>query len=186
MADSLPQQVRNGGSGLTTFYFNNQPIAFARGVQVQAPTPVAAPEAIQPMDAPNPIEILTPQAIGPVQLQVQVFERFQTKIWDQIIDILDSNPPAHDNQSNKLGDVTQYYDLRYVFNRLANITGDGITCQKRITNPSKIGGTSFYADVYHGVKITDIRDDENVDITTLSIVKNISMMATYSTRLYAV
>jgi hypothetical protein len=175
-----PEQFRQGGSGLTVFHWHNQPIGFAQAIQVQAPTPVAPPVAIQPMDAPEPLEIMTAQAIGPVTLQVQVFERFTTKVWDDMLRILDASNIEGDNRFNVPADGT-YHTLKDVFNRMANL-GRGVTCQKRVYAPDKIGANQWYADQYYNCKITDIRDDENVDITTMGVIKNFTIMATKSRR----
>lgn len=172
------EQFRVAGSGLTVFAWQNQPIGFAQSISEVAPQPVAAPEAIQPMDAPHPVEILVPQAIGPGTLQVQIFERYTTKVWDQMMRIIDQSNVPGDNRFNV---QDTYHDLRDVFNRMANL-GQGITAQKRVYAPDRIGQKQWHADIYYNCKITDVRDDEDINIGTMSVVKSLSMMFTHKHR----
>lgn len=172
-----PTNIRIGGSGLTVFQWNNQPIAYAQSVIVQDATPVAPPSVIQPLDQPRPLEIVTAQAIGAISLQVQLFERFNSKVWDQMMDVIDQ------------GNGREYNDLADVFNRMSEL-GRGVTASKVVykstnvnsSNPAGQSGVVAYTDVFHNVKITDVRDDENIDISTMEIIKSIGMMATHKTR----
>ena len=175
-----PALFRVGGSGFTVFHWQGQPIGFAQAVSMQSPQPVAAPVAIQPMDQQYPLQIITPAAIGPGTLVLQMYETYNSKIWDAIMAIVDKTNTTG-LQTNKL---PVYNDLVEVFIRLANI-GKGINCTKIIYPPNKVqGGTKsqFYADTYHNCTITDIRDDESIDIGAMEIVKNMTIQYTYSTR----
>ena len=178
-----PEQFRVAGSGLTVFSFGGQPIAFSQSISEVSPQPVAAPEAIQPMDAAYPMEILVPQAIGPGTLEVRLFERYTTKVWDQLMSNVDSaaSDGELDTGFNRKNPNQQYQDLKEVFNRMANIR-NGVSAQRRVYAPDRIGQKQWYADVYKGVRITDIRDDEDINIGTMSVVKSVTMMYTHKKR----
>lgn len=184
---------RVGGSGFTSFWWNAQVIGFAQMVSHQAPQPVAAPVAIQPLDQQYPMAIITPAAIGAGTLQVQLFEMYGTKVWDNIMRITDtttsaSNPGAsfgsqgtQTNESNE----PQYNDLSEVFLRLAALN-IGVTASKIVYPPNTgvRGGPAVkhYADQYHNIVITDIRDDEQIEIGTMEVLKNMTLMYTHMTR----
>lgn len=170
-----PEQFRVAGSGLTVFAWQNQPIAFAQSIGEVSPQPVAAPEAIQPMDAPTPMEILVPHAVGPGTLQVQLFERYTTKVWDDMMRVLDESNIAGDNRVDQ---KARYSSLLEIFNRMANL-GNGITAQKRVFAPDRVGQKQWFADMYFNCKITDVRDDEDINIGTMSVVKSMSIMYTH-------
>jgi len=175
-----PALFRVGGSGFTVFHWQGQPIGFAQAVSHQSPQPVAAPVAIQPMDQRYPLQIITPAAIGPGTLALQMYETYNSKVWDSIMRIIDQTNTTG-VQTNRL---PQYNDLAEVFIRLSNI-GKGINCTKIIYPPNKVQGgkkSQFYADTYHNCTITDIRDDEDIDIGRMEIIKNLTIQYTYSTR----
>jgi len=172
------RNFRVGGSGFTAFHWENRPIAFARNLVVQSAQPVAPPSAIQPLDAPYPLEIITPAAVGPISLQVQAFELYRNKVWDDIMRTTDS---AHAGGVNRL---STYKDLREVFVRLSNV-GRGVQVTKYVFPPNKIQNglrNQYYAETYSNVRIVDIRDDENIEIGTMEMIKSISMLATRSNR----
>src|ERR1035437_8818293 len=88
---ALPQNfVRRGGSGFTIFTFGGQPITFCQQVAHTSPRPVGqGASAIQPMDEPYPVEIITPAAAGMGQLVLNLFELFgsggaASKAWDRL------------------------------------------------------------------------------------------------------
>lgn len=62
----MAQKIRVAG-GYTVFHWSNNTdvggvIAYADRVQVQSVTPVVPAQAVQPMNALRPIEIVTPRA----------------------------------------------------------------------------------------------------------------------------
>lgn len=175
-----PALFRVGGSGFTVFHWQGKAIGFAQAVSHTSPQPVAAPVAIQPMDHQYPAAIITPAAIGAGTLQVQLYETYNSKVWDRIMEVVDQ---THKDgiQTNRL---PLYNDLAEVFIRLANI-GKGINCTKVIYPPNKVQGgrkSQFYADTYHNCCITDIRDDEQIDIGSMEIIKNMTIQYTHSSR----
>jgi len=174
-----PQNFRVGGSGFTAFWWLGQPIAFAQSVANQSPQPVAAPVAIQPLDQEYPMQILVPAAIGPGTLQVQLFELYGSKVWDTIMAITDSSI------ANQAGSLPRYNDLAEVFLRLSGL-GTPINASKIIYPPNTglRGGPKVrhFAELYHNIMITDIRDDETIQIGTMEVVKNMTIQYTRMTR----
>jgi hypothetical protein len=163
------RNFRVGGSGFTAFQWDNKVIAFARGVRVQSPRPVAQPVAIQPLDQRYPLDIITPAALGPGQLQIETFEKYGERVWDEMMGVIDRSG-------------AKYNDLVEIFIKMAELDRP-IHCMK-IINPPKIAGkaTQPYADIFLNCKITDIGDEETVEIGTMEIVKNITVTYTRKIR----
>src|SRR4051794_18074964 len=110
------RDFRVGGSGFTVFHWEGQPIGFAQAFSHQSPQPVAPPVAVQPMNSRYPLEIVTPAAQGAGVIQLQLFEMYNRKVWDTIMEIVDAKHPGGFNrQPNSV-----YNDLVEVFVRLAN------------------------------------------------------------------
>lgn len=174
-----PELFRVLGSGFTAFHWSGKLIGKAMQISHTSPQPVAAPEAIQPLDARYPRQIITPAAIGVGTLTLQRYETYNSKIWDDLMAALDASNPNGVN-TNKL---PIYNDLAEVFIRLANI-GKGISATKLIFPPNKVQKTKkqYYADTYHNCVITDIRDDEQVEIGGMSSVKTMVIQYTHTTR----
>lgn len=162
---------RVGGSAFTAFAWAGKMIALARGIAEQSPRPVAQPVAIQPMDQRYPMDIITPAALGPGTLTISEFEKYNARVWD---DLMDAAVP--------LNGGAKYTDLVSIFIAMS-ATPNPINAIK-IINPPKLAGTQVkpYGDLYLNCKITDIRDDENVEIGTMEIVKNITITYTRKIR----
>jgi len=189
--NTLPKLFRTGGSGFTAFTWMGHVIGFAETVGHTSPTPVAQPKAIQPLDQQYPMQIIVPAAVGPGTLQVQLFEMYNKKIWDQIMLITDTKDPGREGVPSK----GIYNDLSEIFLRLSALS-KGVVCAKLVYppntgvrgSPTSSGFSSLnqtnthYADVFHNCIITDIRDDETIRIETMEVVKNLTIQYTYSTR----
>lgn len=175
-----PGTFRVGGSGFTAFWWSGQVIGFSQQVSHQSPQPVAQPVAIQPMDQQYPMQIIVPAAVGPGTLQVQLFEMYNSKVWDRIMAITDAISGI-----GTAGAKRQYADLSEIFLRLSALNKP-INASKIIYPPNagQRGGPKVrhYAELYHNVMITDIRDDEQIQIGTMEVIKNMTMMYTYMTR----
>lgn len=178
---SGPQDFRVGGAGFTVFHFAGSPIAYAQALGYNSPQPVAAPVAIQPMDQPRPIQIVTTIAITGGQVQLQMYETFNAKVWDQIMQIIDS---SRSNTTNQKG---VYNDLSDILLRMASL-GKGISATKLVQPPRPIGPNKigFVTDTMHNCVITDVRDDEQIQVGTVELVKPITIQFTHATRSYAV
>lgn len=181
---NLPNTFRVGGSGFTAFHWQGHVIGFAQAVGHQSPQPVAQPVAIQPLDAPRPLQILVPAAIGPGTLQLQMFEMYNSAVWDRIMAIVDSIPA---NGTLGIPASGVYNDLVNVFLRMSAI-GRGITASKIVYPPNAgvRGGPKVrhYAEQFHNCTITDIRDDENIQIGTMEVVKSMTVMYTKMSRVF--
>jgi hypothetical protein len=175
------QDFRVGGAGFTVFHFSGQAIAYAQAISSQSPQAVAAPVAIQPMDSPRPIQIVTTIGITGGTVTLQMYETFNAKVWDQIMGILDG---ANTNTTNAKG---VYNDLSDILLRMASI-GKGISATKLVTPPRPIGPNKigFVTDTMHNVTITDVRDDEQINVGTVELTKPITLQYTHATRSYAV
>ena len=171
---------RVGGSGFTAFHWSGQVIGFAQAVGHQSPQPVAQPVAIQPLDQQYPLQILVPAAIGPGTLQVQMFEMYNQSVWDNIMRITDLSAGV-----GTAGAKSLYNDLSEIFLRLSALNKP-ITASKIIYPPNtgQRGGPKVrgYAELYHNCMITDIRNDETIQIGTMEVVKNMTIMYTKMTR----
>src|SRR5574340_1583634 len=179
--DTLPQRFRVGGSGFTAFQWMGHVIGFAQSVEHTAPQPVAPPSPVQPLDQQYPMQILVPAAIGAGTLRVQMFEMYNRKIWDRIMKITDVV------NTSTAGARPVYNDLSEIFLRLSALPGKGIYCTKIVypPGPGVRGGPnaqSHYADIYHNCMVTDIRDDEVIEIGTMEVIKNMTIMYTNVTR----
>jgi len=178
--DNLPRVFRVGGSGFTVFHWMGHVIGFAQTISHQSPQPVAAPVAIQPLDQRYPMQIIVPAAIGAGTLQVQLFELYQSKVWDQIMKVTDTV------QTGSGGILSQYNDLSEVFLRLSALQKP-INCTK-IVFPPNVGlraedpGAKGYAETYMNCMITDLRDDENIEIGTMEVIKNMTIQYTRMVR----
>lgn len=173
-----PELFRVLGSGFTAFHWQGKLIGKAFQISHTSPQPVAQPVAIQPLDARYPLQIITPAAITAGTLTLQRYETYNGKIWDDLMRIIDNT-----NTSINTNRLTTYNDLAEVFIRLANI-GKGISATKLIFPPNKVQKTKsqYYADTYHNCVITDIRDDEQVQIGSMESVKVLTIQYTHSTR----
>lgn len=177
---NTPRNFRVGGSGFTAFWWAGKVIGFAQAVGHQSPQSVAAPVAIQPLDQEYPMQILVPAAIGPGTLQLQMFEMYNQSVWDQIMAITDQTTGV-----GTAGAKSRYNDLAEVFLRLSALNKP-INASKIIYPPNAgvRGGPKkrHYAELYHNVMITDIRNDEQIQIGTMEVVKNMTIMYTRMTR----
>ena len=68
------------GGGYTTFLYQGKPLAFVDVVRETGPRPVAAPQAIQPLDRPYPIEVALPNAIEAGTIEVTFREQWNTEV----------------------------------------------------------------------------------------------------------
>lgn len=182
--NNQPSTFRVGGSGFTAFHWQGHVIGFAQAVGQQSPQPVAQPVAIQPLDQARPMQILVPAAIGAGSLQVQLFEMYNSAVWDRIMNIVD-NIPTNGNKGIPSKGI--YNDLADVFLRMSAI-GKGISCSKIVYPPNAglRGGPKVrhYAEQYHNCTITDIRNDETIQIGTMEVIKSMTVMYTHMTRVF--
>lgn len=150
-------QTRIGGSGFTLMLFQNIALAYLQTLQDTPPTPVATAQAVQPIDQPVPLEIVTAQAVGVGTLRCSFYELWNAPVWATL--------PGLQGTTNLL-DVLR-----------AQLSMGAITMQKIIQSPTGI----MRGYVYHGVVITDIDQGENINIGTMTIQRTMTFQYCYTT-----
>jgi len=149
--------TRVGGSGYTTLLYQGQRLAYLQVIQDTPPTPVATAQAVQPIDEPVPLEIVTAAAVGVGTLRMTFYEQWITPVWATL--------PGLEGTNNLL-DVLK-----------RQLTLGNIVMQKIVRSPSGM----YRARVYHGVVITDIDEGENINIGTMTLPKTITAQYCYTT-----
>lgn len=150
----MPQTYsRVAGSGNTVLLVNGQRIAFMDAFSDTPPKAVGmGAEVIQGIDDKHPVEIVTANAVGAGTLQLTLVELWDEEVWERI---------SGYSGARTLLDVYE-----------ANLTGDEITAQRIIRQPN---GDRRGA-VYHGCKITNVEEAENIRKDTMTLSKNVTMM----------
>ena len=154
MAES---KTRVGGSGWTEFSFNGQRLAWLTQVNDSAPSPVQQPAAVQPLDEPHPVEILTPRAFGVGTLTLSFSDLWNQEVWETL--------PGFAGTATLLD----------VFKRQVQL--GNIKCTKII----KVPNGPYRAKVYHGCVITNVNESENIQIGTMAVPKTITLQYTHTT-----
>jgi hypothetical protein len=199
---SITNRVRVAGSGFTIFTYGGQPITFCQQVQYTSPQPVGnGMSAIQPMDEPYAVEIITPIAAGPGSITLNMFELFgsggaASKAWDRLgasvgttSSPFGATTPA--DVSTQLANLTSsanpFYgavDIVDIFIRQAQLDDTQTQIVKYI-RPLPLPGNATaapYTEEYNGCVITNVIDGESVEVGTLEIIKQITVAFRYVTR----
>lgn len=164
MTDSA-HHARVGGSGFTWFNFRGQVVAFSQALSIQSPAPVADAQAIQPLNFRRPAEIVVPRAIGAGTLTVTGIEMWNQPVWARLVGL------------------SKAADLADVFQLMWNSGTTDLQASVVVDPPVGRGSSGKkYIRTFHGIKITNIDDGEQIDITTMSMQKPITMMYTWSAR----
>jgi hypothetical protein len=200
---SNPNRVRTGGI-LTTFNVFGAPIAFCQQVAYQSPQPVGqGASAIQPMDEPVPIEIITPYAAGMGQITLNLYELFgyggnSSKVWDRLgvgpagTSTAGSVDEGGSFATTSLGSgsggvFASAVDIVDIFILQAQMDPSALKVVKYIF-PLSVGGApgqqinTLITEEYNGCVITNVIDGEQIDVTTLEIIKQITIGFRYVTR----
>lgn len=157
------QRFRVVGSGYTLFSYDGKKINFCSEISDDAPTPVANPTPVQPLDAPHPIEIAFPVAAGPGVLTLTILEQWDSDVWQQF-------PGFRDRTINDIVDLLR-----------ASSSRGGVTCLK-VINPPPPHKRRIVR--YHGCVITSVAFDERVTIDAMVPGKTVTIMYTHTTRVY--
>lgn len=159
------RKFRVGGSGFTAFVWDGKPIAFANNVTHNAPMPVSRAVEIQPLDSRYPLQIITPGAITGGSFQVSLFEMYNQNIWDDFV------------KTSGLVDLSEIFlDLAARNNPVSMI---------RVINPPKVldgKQQQPYGYMYHNCVIMDSMFNETIDVTTMQILKSLTIGYTHSTK----
>lgn len=158
-------RARVGGSGFTVFTWQAKVIAFARQISHTSPQPVGpGATPIHPMDSRYATEIITPAAAGPGSLVLELYELYGQEVWDQL-EIL-----------------TGASDIVDIFERVAN-SKDPITMVKFVRPPNLRGKSMTpYTEEYHNCVISQVMNGETIEVGTMEVLKQITVMYTHMTR----
>lgn len=152
-----PSVTRVAGSGFTTMLYQGLRMAYLQVINDTQPTPVAAAQAVQPIDEKVPIEIVTAQAVGVGTMRGTFYELWNMPVWQML--------PGLQGTWNLL-DVLQ-----------RQTTLGSVTLSKVIRSPQN----TMRSLVYHASSITDIDAGENVNIGTMTLPKTLTWQYCYST-----
>lgn len=169
--NTATNRIRVGGSSFTIFIWDNVPIAFAQQVSHTSPQPVGpGPVAIQPLDEPYPIQVITPAAAGMGSLTLNLYEVYGSKVWDRL--------GGHGNSGGILSGANDIVDI---FISIASNPNE-INMVKVIRPPILRGATSnAYAEIYHGCVVTNVVDGEQIEVGSMEILKQITVGYRYVT-----
>lgn len=153
-------RTRVGGSGFTTFNIDGKPVLFMKQISITWPKPVQAAKAIQPIDAPYPVEIATVSAVTEGTLGVQVTDWYNEEFWQRL--------------------ATYLSDKRTIQDVLNEMLTREMTCSQIIKSPDGGGRVRMF----FGCKITDMGGGaggagEMVQLNTVDIDKNFTIMYTH-------
>lgn len=202
MASNTSQNRIRVGGIFTLFTFGGQPITFCQQVSHTSPQPVAGPDPIQPMDEPYPIEIVTPAAAGMGTLTLNMFELFgsggaASKVWDRLGAGVGtpSQPfgtPGVGDVSTNLAGLTAssnpFYglvDIVDIFITQASLDPSKMQIVKYVRPlplPGQTTAPQPYTEEYVGCVITNVADNETIEVGTLEILKQITVNYRYMTR----
>lgn len=200
-AATQTKRVRVGGSGFTLFTFGGQPITFCQQVSHTSPKFVGqGASAIQPMDEPYAVQIITPIAAGIGTLVLNLFDLFGqsasgSRVWDRLGAGINgggtlTNPfggTGPGNVSTALtigsGPFNGRVDIVDIAITQAQLDPTAMQIVKYVRPLPTYGQPQTpYAEEYHGCVITDVVDGEQIEVGTLEVLKQITVNYLYTTR----
>lgn len=160
-------RVRVAGSGFTSFNYKGQTLAWLTNVTDQGQRPGAAPQAITPIDAKYPQEIVTPRFLGMGTLTFTITEVWNQPVWQQLAGL-----------ETATAGIIDPTGANGVFERLAADPSE-VWCQMIIKPP---GSAVWRTKTYHNVVVYEIDDTETIEVGTMSVGRTISATYTHTTR----
>jgi len=155
-------RVRVVGSNYTSFNYKGQPIAFLEQVVDSGQKPVGNPyEAITPLGAFRPVEIVTQRILREGSLSLSIRELWNEPIWWQ------------------LAGLGGTYTVADVFESL-RLDPTYVSCTRIIQPPD---GAPPRGTQYHNCTVVAIDDGDTISIGALSVAKNITIVYTHQTPL---
>lgn len=155
-------RVRVVGSNYTTFNYKGLPIAFMEQVDDSGQAPMGQSyEAITPIGALHPVEIVTQRVLSEGTLRLRIRELWNEPIWWQLAGLEGTDTIAD------------------VFERLRQ-EPSFVTCTKIITPPN---GAPARGLQYHNCTVTGIDDNDTITVGGLSVAKNIVIVYTHKTKI---
>jgi hypothetical protein len=159
----MPQtRVRVVGSGFTTFTYQGRILAFLEIVRDSGQAPITAPEALTPLGASHPTEIVTGRVLAEGRLDLQLRELWNEPVWYQL-------------------GLTGANNIVEVYRRLSE-QPSYVTCQMVIRPPNS---NVVRGKIYHNCVVTGIDDSENITVGALSIPRGIVVHYTHTSALGA-
>lgn len=152
--------TRVPGSGFTIFQWEKQLIGFAENVRVQGVRPVAEPVPIQPLNAQRPLEIVTAGAHGAGSITLTLTELYGRSVWQ------------------RLRFLARSQDIVDISRRIAELN-QGIEVTK-VVRPHNASNAPFYHETFYNVVVASVDDDEDLNITTMTLPKTMNLMFTHS------
>lgn len=144
--------VRVFGNGYTSLFFSfngtTHRVAYCQQLSHTSPAPVVEPQVIQAMNHLHPIELVSPRAVGHGTITVNVMQLWNQPAWDHFAGFGGAN------------------SLQSILTRVANSAN--IFLQTQIISPGK---NNNYSITYHDCVVADVRDDEQIDVTTMNLSK---------------
>jgi len=144
------------GGGYTFFHWHGQPLAYVDVVRETAPRPVAAPQAVQPLDSQYPKEIALPAALEAGTIEITFREQWNQEVWEQL------GAPFVGKQ-----------DLLGVFQA---------QLEQGAVQLTKVIGNSYLTPIrtinYIGCYVVNVMIDETVNIGTMTLPKSVQIMYT--------
>lgn len=154
-------RVRVVGSGYTTFNYKGLPLAFLESFIDSGQAPVGtAYEAITPLGAFHPTDIVTQKVLGVGTLSLSIKELWNEPVWWQLAGL---------EGTDTIGDVFERLRAEPSF----------VTCTKIIQPPN----APPRGLQYHNCVVYAVDDGDTVTTASLSISRNISIAYTHKTRL---
>lgn len=182
-------RVRVVGSGYTVWKINNRPILYCIEVSHRSPQTVAQAAEIHPLNYLRPVEILVPRAITHGEIVMNVVETYGKKIWDSFVG--DDGNPLFNRQgpggtgpnlsSNKATDLADI--VNEMSSHLTKSDGQSLISLQRLVKTAWSSDTptvNWILTTYHGVRITDIREDETARTETLQ--NNLQITVWYTSK----
>lgn len=145
------------GGGYTVFLYQGKPLAYVDVVRETGPRPVAAPQAVQPLDQPYPVEVALPAALEAGTIEVTFREQWNTEVWEQLPGFAGTN------------------DLLGVFK--AQLAAGPVTLTKIIGSQNTPIRRIDYLNCY----VVNVMIDETVNIGTMTFPKSVQIMYTQRT-----
>lgn len=161
-------RVRVAGHSYSLWIWGQSPVAYCTNVRHTSPQPLAAAVAVQPLNYVRPAEIVTGRAVGPGEISMTVTELYGVKPWQHLGGSFQNEDTIQDlaDVFHKVQrDLTEFSNTPITFVRVIRPPGGGVFLEK-----------------YYGIRITDIREDENVAVETLQNTFDITIQYTYKRR----
>lgn len=165
---TIDQRARVGGSTYTVFTFDGAPLGWAQQVSHTSPRPVGpGPTPIHPMDSRYAQQIITPAAAGLGSITLNIYELYKGKVW---------------NKLGSRGLLDGAVDIVDIFIRIAE-TAEGSVGMTKVIRPPKVAGQASgeYSEEYHGCVITDVAENETIEIGTMEVLKQVTVAYTHKT-----